>query len=147
MTTIDRGRLGASLALAVAFHVVLLLAINFLVDLVGPAMPEYTGRVTVPVLWDRQTGTIVSNESREIIRMLDKEFEMFAENKITFCPEGLQKKIDDTIDAIYAPINDGVYRAGFSTTQEAYEEAAFELFAALDSWESIFPNPSALSFR
>lgn len=110
---------------------------QFMYEIYTAAMPEYTGRVTVPVLWDRQTGTIVSNESREIIRMLDKEFEMFAENKITFCPEGLQKKIDDTIDAIYAPINDGVYRAGFSTTQEAYEEAAFELFAALDSWESI----------
>lgn len=110
---------------------------QFLYEIYTAAMPDYTGRVTVPVLWDTQTGTIVSNESREIIRMLDTEFEVFAENKVSFRPAGLETRIDRTIDAIYEPINNGVYRAGFSTTQEAYEEAVAELFATLDYWESV----------
>jgi len=110
---------------------------QFLYEIYTSAIPDYTGRVTVPVLWDKQTGTIVSNESREIIRMLDTEFEAFAENEVTFRPAGLEAEIDKTIEAIYQPINNGVYRAGFSTTQEAYEEAVTELFAALDYWESV----------
>jgi len=110
---------------------------QFLYEIYTAAIPDYTGRVTVPVLWDKQTGTIVSNESREIIRMLDTDFEAFAENEVTFRPAGLEAEIDKTIEAIYQPINNGVYRAGFSTTQEAYEEAVTELFAALDYWESV----------
>jgi putative glutathione S-transferase len=110
---------------------------NFLHEIYTAAIPDYTGRVTVPVLWDKQTGSIVSNESREIIRMLDMEFEAFAENDVTFRPAGLETEIDKTIEAIYQPINNGVYRAGFSTTQEAYEEAVTELFATLDYWDSV----------
>lgn len=101
------------------------------------ADPNYSGRVTVPVLWDKQTGTIVNNESREIIRMLDTEFDSLAEKDISFYPQHLQKTIDETIDAIYQPINNGVYRAGFATSQSAYDEAVTELFAALDYWENI----------
>lgn len=101
------------------------------------ADPNYSGRVTVPVLWDKQTNTIVNNESREIIRMFDTEFEALAKNKVNFYPKELQGEIDKTIDAIYQPINNGVYRAGFATQQEAYDEAVTELFENLDRWESV----------
>lgn len=110
---------------------------RFLRDLYLKAEPEYTGRVTVPVLWDTQTATIVNNESREILRMLDTEFAGIAKNEITLCPDDLRSQIDDTIEAIYQPINNGVYRAGFATQQTAYEEAVHELFAALDRWEAV----------
>jgi glutathionyl-hydroquinone reductase len=98
---------------------------------------KYTGRVTVPVLWDRQTQTIVNNESREIMRMFDVEFAELATQKIDLYPRELQQQIDETIDAIYTPINAGVYRAGFATLQAAYEEAVTELFESLERWESI----------
>ncbi|MCG6136972.1 MAG: glutathione S-transferase family protein [Nostoc sp. LLA-1] len=110
---------------------------QYLWQLYLKADPKYSGRVTVPVLWDKQKGTIVNNESREIIRMFDTEFNDFAKQDINFYPEHLQKIIDETIDAIYQPINNGVYRAGFATTQSAYDEAVTELFAALDDWENI----------
>jgi glutathionyl-hydroquinone reductase len=99
--------------------------------------PSYTGRVTVPVLWDKQQGTIVNNESREIIRMLDTEFGEITKPDVDLYPKALQQQIDETIDAIYQPINNGVYRAGFATTQEAYEEAVTELFENLDHWETV----------
>ncbi|MBD2361295.1 glutathione S-transferase family protein [Anabaena minutissima FACHB-250] len=98
---------------------------------------HYSGRVTVPVLWDKQTRTIVNNESREIMRMLDTEFNALAEKDINFYPQHLQTVIDETIDKIYQPINNGVYRAGFATSQSAYDEAVTELFAALDYWEEV----------
>jgi putative glutathione S-transferase len=101
------------------------------------ANPKYTGRVTVPVLWDKQTQTIVNNESREIIRMFDVEFAELATQKIDLYPRDLQQKIDETIDAIYLPINAGVYRSGFATSQAAYEEAVTELFESLDRWEAV----------
>jgi putative glutathione S-transferase len=101
------------------------------------ADPHYTGRVTVPVLWDKQTGTIVNNESRDVIRMLDEEFDEYAKNEQTLAPPELVSAIDGALDAIYTPINNGVYRAGFATTQEAYEEACKELFAALDHWDGV----------
>ncbi len=110
---------------------------SYLRDIYAKADSKYTGRVTVPVLWDKQTNTIVNNESREIIRMFDREFEAFAQNKVNFCPEELQEEIDQTIDAIYNPINNGVYRAGFATTQEAYEEGVTQLFETLDYWEGV----------
>jgi glutathionyl-hydroquinone reductase len=99
------------------------------------ADPSYSGRVTVPVLWDMKTNTIVNNESREIIRMFDTQFAVFANKDVDFYPQELQKSIDQTIDAIYQPINNGVYRAGFATSQSAYNEAVTELFEALDFWE------------
>ncbi len=99
------------------------------------ANPRYTGRVTVPVLWDRRERTIVSNESREIVRMLDCEFTDVAEDAVNLCPAELKSEIDALIDAMYAPVNDGVYRSGFSKTQEAYEEAVRTLFEALDGFD------------
>lgn len=110
---------------------------QYLREIYLKAEPNYTGRVTVPILWDKQTNTIVNNESRDIIRMLDAEFEDFVKAKADFYPEELRQSIDQTIDAIYQPINNGVYRAGFATKQEAYEEAVTELFEALDYWEEI----------
>lgn len=101
------------------------------------ADPNYSGRVTVPVLWDAQTNTIVNNESREIMRMFDTEFHHLAQNNVNFYPENLQKMIDETIDAIYQPINNGVYRAGFATKQAAYDQAVTELFDALEHWEKV----------
>jgi putative glutathione S-transferase len=101
------------------------------------AAPNYSGRVTVPVLWDAQTNTIVNNESREIMRMFDTEFHHLAQNNVNFYPENLQKMIDETIDAIYQPINNGVYRAGFATKQAAYDQAVTELFDALEHWEKV----------
>ncbi len=101
------------------------------------ADPNYSGRVTVPVLWDKQTSTIVNNESREIIRMLDTEFNEFGRQDVDFYPKHLQDKIDETIDKIYQPINNGVYRAGFATSQTAYDEAVTELFTALEHWEKL----------
>jgi len=101
------------------------------------ADPEYSGWVTVPVLWDKETGTIVNNESSQIIRILDTEFSDFAKPDVNFYPDDLRSLVDQTIDAIYQPINNGVYRAGFATTQSAYEEAVTELFEALDHWEAV----------
>jgi putative glutathione S-transferase len=110
---------------------------QYLRDVYLKARPDYTGRVTVPVLWDKHGDIIVNNESREIMRMLDTEFDDLGDRSISFCPEPLRNRIDETIDAIYGPINDGVYRTGFSTSQEAYDEAVTELFDALDHWERV----------
>ncbi len=112
-----------------------LFSMSYLREIYAKADPDYTGRVTVPVLWDKQTDQIVNNESREIIRMLDHEFNALATQSVDLCPTDLKDQIEATLDAIYQPINKGVYRAGFATQQEAYEEAATELFAALDHWE------------
>lgn len=96
------------------------------------AKPDYTGRVTVPVLWDKKTNTIVSNESSEIIRMFNAEFNDLTGNDDDYYPEHLRNAIDGWNDYIYPNINNGVYRCGFATTQEAYEEAFDSLFSALD---------------
>jgi glutathionyl-hydroquinone reductase len=112
---------------------------RYLREVYQKADPDYTGRVTTPVLWDKERETIVNNESREIIRMLDHEFDPVegARADVDFCPEDLREQVDQTIDEIYDPINNGVYRSGFATTQEAYEEAVTELFDALDLWERV----------
>ena len=96
------------------------------------ADPHYTGRVTVPALWDRKQGTIVNNESSEIIRMLNSEFDGFGEASIDFYPEALRAEIDEVNAFVYPNVNDGVYRCGFATAQQAYEEAFRHLFGALD---------------
>lgn len=110
---------------------------GYLRDIYTRSNPDYTGRVTTPVLWDKETETVVNNESREILRILDTEFGEFATKDADFYPEDLRDEIDATIDAIYEPINNGVYRSGFATTQAAYEEAVTELFEALDHWEGV----------
>ncbi len=96
------------------------------------ADPRYTGRVTVPVLWDRKLGTIVCNESAEIIRMLNSEFDEFGDPTLDLYPEPLREEIDAMNAFVYPNVNNGVYRCGFATTQEAYEEAFQSLFSALD---------------
>jgi putative glutathione S-transferase len=110
---------------------------HYLRDIYAKADPDYTGRVTTPLLWDKEAATIVNNESREIIRMLDTEFGEFATTDADFLPEDLRDEVDATIDAIYEPVNNGVYRTGFATTQGAYDEAVADVFAALDYWERI----------
>jgi putative glutathione S-transferase len=99
------------------------------------AQSDYSGRVTVPILWDTESGTIVNNESAEIIRMLDREFEDVGASGPIFCPPDLEAEIDDVNAFVYSRINNGVYKAGFATTQEAYEEAVVALFDALDTLE------------
>ncbi|UJQ94406.1 glutathione S-transferase family protein [Mariluticola halotolerans] len=101
------------------------------------ADPEYTGRVTVPVLWDKQRNTIVSNESAEIIRMFNSAFNELTGNEKDFYPEALHAQIEEVNDRVYNDINNGVYKAGFATTQEAYDEAVTALFDALDWAEGI----------
>ena len=110
---------------------------QYLQEIYLKADPKFTGRVTVPVLWDKRSSTIVNNESRDIMRMFDVEFAPLATQKIDLYPRDLQQKIDETLDAIYLPINVGVYRAGFATSQAAYEEAVTELFESLDQWETV----------
>lgn len=97
---------------------------------------HYTGRITVPVLWDKKRSTIVNNESRDIIRFFDTAFDSIASGD-TLRPAELVDAIDAALDALYHPVNNGVYRAGFAGTQEAYEEAVTELFGALDHWEEV----------
>ena len=110
---------------------------EYLQEVYLKADSKYTGRITVPVLWDTEKKTIVNNESREIIRMFDTEFNQFATRDIDLYPEALKQQIDDTIDKIYMPVNNGVYRSGFATSQAAYEEAVTELFENLDYWETV----------
>ena len=96
---------------------------------------DYTGRVTVPVLWDKKLKRIVSNESAEIIRMLNSAFNGLTGNTLDFYPEALRPAIDTLNERIYPAVNNGVYRAGFATSQEAYESAFDDVFAELDRLE------------
>jgi len=101
------------------------------------ARPGFTGRATVPVLWDRESRTIVNNESSEIIRMLNSEFDEFGNAALDLYPEALRAAIDETNTLVYDAINNGVYRCGFALTQAAYELSFRKLFAALDSFEEL----------
>ena len=96
------------------------------------ADPRYTGRVTVPVLWDKRRGTIVNNESSEIIRMFNSAFDGVGAKPGDYYPQTLRDEIDALNERIYGTVNNGVYKAGFATTQEAYEEAVGPLFETLD---------------
>jgi putative glutathione S-transferase len=108
------------------------------------ADPDYTGRVTVPVLWDREGETIVNNESIEIMRMLATEMEAVG-NGADLYPEDIRDEVDEVVDAIYDPINNGVYRAGFAGTQGAYESAVADLFDALDHWNDVLADQRYLA--
>jgi putative glutathione S-transferase len=99
------------------------------------ANPNFTGRVTVPTLWDRERKTIVNNESSEIIRMLNSAFDAYTNAREDYYPEALRGEIDEINKFVYPNINNGVYRTGFATTQTAYEEAFHDLFGALDKIE------------
>ncbi|MGI9412618.1 MAG: glutathione S-transferase family protein [Hyphomicrobiales bacterium] len=96
------------------------------------ADPGYTGRVTVPVLWDKTAGTIVSNESSEIIRMFNSAFDGVGARDGDYYPEALREEIDEVNERVFHTVNNGVYRAGFSGSQAAYDEAVNELFETLD---------------
>jgi putative glutathione S-transferase len=99
------------------------------------ARPDFTGRATVPVLWDRKRRTIVNNESSEIIRMLNSEFDDFSDATVDLYPKALRSAIDQVNTFIYETINDGVYRCGFARSQQAYEASFHKLFRALDEIE------------
>ena len=114
---------------------------DYMYQIYTAAQSDYTGRVTVPVLWDKKTNTIVSNESSEIIRMFNSAFDEVGANKdVNFLPEDLRGEIDELNDFIYPNINNGVYKSGFATTQEAYDEAVVDLFKALDTIEARLEN-------
>ena len=110
---------------------------EYLHQIYTAAEPGYTGRVTVPVLWDRSLRTIVSNESSEIIRMFDEEFGQLTGHKPSFRPLSLVDEIDLLNDRIYTGFNNGVYKAGFATSQESYNEEVTRIFEVLDEVEEI----------
>jgi putative glutathione S-transferase len=109
---------------------------QFLYQIYQKAAPDHTGRVTVPILWDRQRATIVNNESSEIIRMFNSAFDKWGDATLDFYPVPLRGEIDAINAMVYDRVNNGVYKCGFATTQEAYEEAFEALFAALDELET-----------
>jgi putative glutathione S-transferase len=108
---------------------------TYLHEIYTKADPHYTGRATVPVLWDKQRETIVNNESADILRMLNSGFGALADMTVDLYPEELRAEIDGLNERIYPSLNNGVYRAGFATTQIAYEEAFIEVFTMLDELE------------
>ena len=108
---------------------------DYLYQIYQLAKPDYNGRVTVPVLWDKHTKTIVSNESSDIIRMFNSAFNTLTGNQQDYYPAALRTEIDSLNQWIYSDINNGVYRCGFATSQEAYESAFIQLFNALDKIE------------
>jgi putative glutathione S-transferase len=109
------------------------------------ANPGYTGRVTVPVLWDKQRQTIVNNESSEIIRMLNSAFNGLTGNEDDYYPEVLRPRIDEINKRVYNTVNNGVYKAGFATRQAAYEENVRALFESLDWIEDILSDNAYLT--
>jgi len=109
---------------------------NLLKEAYLKSSPGYNGRVTVPVLWDKQTGRIVSNSDDDIMRMFNSAFNAFGDASVDFYPKPLRPEIDRLNEVIYEQVNNGVYRAGFATAQEAYETAVRSLFDTLDMLES-----------
>lgn len=105
---------------------------NYMYQIYTSALSNYSGRVTVPVLWDKHSNTIVSNESPEIIRMFNSAFDELGASAGDYYPEALRSEIDELNERIYESVNNGVYKCGFATTQEAYEEALTPLFNTLD---------------
>lgn len=119
--------------------------LDFMYQLYLKADTNYEGRVTVPVLWDKQTETIVSNESSEIIRMFNTAFNHLTGNQDDYYPESLHSSIDAINERIYNSINNGVYLTGFATTQAAYEQSYTALFEALDWVEGILSEQRYLA--
>lgn len=117
----------------------------YLHEVYTDADARYTGRVTVPVLWDRQTRTIVSNESADIIRMLNSGFAAYTPVQTDYYPERLRGRIDEINAFVYERINNGVYRCGFAGTQSAYEQAFDRLFGALDHVEGLLTRSRYLA--
>ena len=113
---------------------------DFLRDIYIKADPNFTGRVTVPVLWDKAQNTIVSNESAEIIRMFNSAFNEITGNTDDYWPTDLREQIADINERVYETVNNGVYKAGFATSQDAYDDAVYPLFDSLTWLESILEN-------
>ena len=113
---------------------------TYLYEIYLEAQHDYTGRVTVPILWDKERKTIVSNESSEIIRMFNSAFDDVGAKQGDYYPKSLRHQIDELNDLIYPSVNNGVYRAGFATTEKAYEEAVADVFKALDFLENHLEN-------
>jgi putative glutathione S-transferase len=109
---------------------------HFLSEAYKATDPHYIGRMTVPALWDRVTTRIVTNSDDDLMRIFNSEFNRFTESPIDLYPEGLRKEIDDLNSFLYENVNDGVYRAGFATSQQAYEKAVHRLFDALELLEA-----------
>ncbi len=109
-------------------------------DIYTRAVPDFTGRVTVPILWDKAQNTIVSNESSEIIRMFNSAFNRLTGNTVDYWPEALRGNIEEVNTRIYDTLNNGVYKAGFATTQAAYDAAIHPLFDTLDWIEGILSD-------
>ncbi len=118
---------------------------SYLYQLYQQSEPDYSGRVTVPVLWDKQQRRIVNNESSEIIRMFNSAFNGITGNHADYYPSTLQTKIDEINERVYQDINNGVYRCGFATTQTAYDAAFDTLFKALDFVENILSQQPYLA--
>ncbi|MEM9278243.1 MAG: glutathione S-transferase family protein [Pseudomonadota bacterium] len=118
---------------------------DFLYEIYLKADPQYSGRVTVPVLWDKQTQTVISNESSEIIRMFNSAFDGIGAKPGDYYPENQRNEIDTINDRIFNTLNNGVYKSGFATTQEAYEEAVFPLFETLDFLEELLSQTRFLT--
>jgi glutathionyl-hydroquinone reductase len=108
---------------------------TYLHEIYAQADPHFSGRATVPALWDMQRRTVVNNESADLLRMFNSAFGALADSSIDLCPEDLRVAIDALNAEVYDPLNNGVYRAGFATTQVAYEEAFIGVFATLDALE------------
>ncbi len=108
---------------------------SYVYEIYSAGQPGYTGRVSVPVLWDKETATIVSNESSEIIRMFNRAFDAWGNADLDLYPHQLQPQIEAVNEEIYENLNNGVYRCGFATTQDAYDQAVQKLFACLDRLE------------
>jgi putative glutathione S-transferase len=118
---------------------------DFLYQLYTRNQPDYTGRVTVPVLWDKQQGCIVNNESAEIIRMFNSAFDDCGAIPGDYYPDDLSQTIDELNSWVYDKVNNGVYRAGFATTQQAYDAAVDQLFEALEQLETILQGQRYLA--
>ena len=122
-----------------------LFGFRYVYELYQKADSDFTGQITVPILWDKKQNTIVNNESSEIIRMLNSAFNEITDVKTDFYPQHLQSEIDRVNQPIYDNINNGVYRCGFSTTQKAYEKAFDRLFNELDNVENILSKQRYLA--
>ena len=109
--------------------------IEYLREVYLAAKSDYTGRVTVPILWDKKTDSIVNNESSDIIRILNSSFQKYSSSGLDFYPVEYQDEIDKLNSIIYNDVNNGVYRAGFATSQQAYEKAFLKIFECLDNLE------------
>ncbi|MEW6543096.1 MAG: glutathione S-transferase family protein [Nitrospirota bacterium] len=109
---------------------------RFLSEAYRATDPNFRGRVTVPVLWDKETKRIVSNSDDDLMRMFNREWNRFTDSRLDLCPEALRQEIDELNRFVYENVNDGVYRAGFATSQQVYERAVRRLFDALDQLDA-----------